>query len=218
MKRNLLRWSGLLVMLAGLPALSWAQNSKRLTVPGINNFWFVDKTVSTGGSITSRDIAMPALKKRGIKTVIDLAGGPPSAAERAATEAAGMKYLVFAINPMTLDPAPIEPFLKAASDPTNFPVFIHSGNGHRAGMALMIKRVLVDGWTIEKAGIEAAASGLIDDNAMAPVWWKFAQLVSVSKLEILSAVGAVCDRASFPRCEKTLDLQEKRAVTDRAYS
>jgi len=175
MKRNLLRWSGLLVMLAGLPALSWAQNSKRLTVPGINNFWFVDKTVSTGGSITSRDIAMPALKKRGIKTVIDLAGGAQSAAERAATEAAGMKYLVFAINPMTLDPAPIEPFLKAASDPTNFPVFIHSGNGHRAGMALMIKRVLVDGWTIEKAGIEAAASGLIDDNAMAPVWWKFAQ-------------------------------------------
>ena len=143
-------------------------------MPGINNFWLVDKTISTGGSITSRDIAMPALKKRGIKTVIDLAGGPPSAAEHAATEAAGMKYLVFAINPMTLDPAPIEPFLKAASDPTNFPVFIHSGNGHRAGMALMIKRVLVEGWTIEKAGIEAAASGLIDDNAMAPVWWKFA--------------------------------------------
>ena len=175
MKRNLLRWSGLLVMLACLPALSSAQNSKRLTVPGINNFWFVDKTVSTGGSITSRDLAMPALKKRGIRTVIDLAGGAESGAERAATEAAGMKYLVFAINPMTLDPAPIEPFLKAASDPANFPVFIHSGAGHRAGMALMIKRVLIDGWTIEKAGIQAAASGLVDDNPMAPVWWKFAQ-------------------------------------------
>ena len=131
--------------------------------------------MSTGGSVTSRDLAMPALKKRGIKTVIDLAGGAQSDAERAATEASGMKYLVFAINPMTLDPAPIEPFLKAASDPANFPVFIHSGNGHRAGTALMIKRVLVDGWTIEKAGIEAAASGLIDDNAQAPVWWKFAQ-------------------------------------------
>src|SRR6266704_21559 len=110
MKRHLLRWSGLLAMLAGLPALSWAQNSKRLTVAGINNFWFVDKTVSTGGSITSRDIAMPALKKRGIKTVIDLAGGAQSAAERAATEAAGMKYLVFAISPT--DQTPIEPFLK----------------------------------------------------------------------------------------------------------
>src|SRR5207237_1693870 len=100
MKRNLLRWSGLMVMLAGLPALSWAQNSKRLTVPGVNNFWFVDKTVSTGGSITSRDIAMPALKKRCINTVIALAGGAESGAERAATEAARLKYPVFAINPM----------------------------------------------------------------------------------------------------------------------
>src|SRR2546427_9406964 len=174
MKRNLLRWSGLLVVLAGLPALSSAQNSKRLMVPGINTFWLVDETVSRGASITSRDLAMRALKNRGIKTVIALAGGAESAAERAATEAAGMKYLVFAINPMTLDPAPIEPFLKAASDAANFPVFIHSGAGHRAAMALMIKRVLVDRWTIEKAGIEAAASGLVDDNAMASVWWKFA--------------------------------------------
>ena len=177
MKPNLLRWSGLLVALACAPAvtaLTGAQGSQRVTVPGINNFWFVDKTVSTGGSITSREMAMPALKKRGIKTVIDLAGGAQSDAERAATEAAGMKYLVFAINSTTLDPAPIEPFLKAASDPANFPIFIHSGNGHRAGMALMIKRVLVDGWTVEKAGIEAAASGLVDDNAMAAVWWKFA--------------------------------------------
>ena len=175
MKRNLLLCCAFLVVLSGLPELSFAQNSKRETVPGINNFWFVDQAVSTGGSITSRDMAMPALKKRGIKTVIDLAGGAESAAERTAAEAAGMKYLVFPINPMTLDPAPIEPFLKAASDPANFPVFIHSGAGHRAAMALMIKRVLVDGWTVEKAGIEAAASGLIDDNQMAPVWWKFAQ-------------------------------------------
>ena len=174
MNRTLVNIS-LLLFLFSLPVLSRPQNSKRVTVPGINNFWFVDKTVSTGGSITSREMAMPALKKRGIKTVIDLAGGPESEAERKATEDAGMKYLAFPINPMTLDPAPVEPFLKAASDPVNFPVFIHSGNGHRAGMALMIKRVLVDGWTIEKAGIEAAASGLIDDNAMAPVWWKFAQ-------------------------------------------
>jgi len=174
MKLSLIRWRSLLLLLLSLPTLSLAQSSKRLTISGINNFWVVDDTVSTGGTITSREMAMPALKQRGIKTVIDLAGGAQSEAERAATETAGMKYLVFAINPMTLDPAPIEPFLKAASDPANFPIFIHSGAGHRAAMALMIKRVLVDGWAIEKAGIEAAASGLIDDNAMAPVWWKFA--------------------------------------------
>jgi len=174
MKNMLFRWICLLILLAGLPALCSAQNSKRLMLAGINNFWFVDKTVSTGGTITARELAMPALKKRGIRTVIDLAGGTGSDAERAAAEAAGMKYLVFAINPMTLDPAPIEPFLKAASNSANFPIFIHSGAGHRAAMALMIKRVLMDGWTIEKSGIEAAASGLVDDNAMAAVWWKFA--------------------------------------------
>jgi protein tyrosine phosphatase (PTP) superfamily phosphohydrolase (DUF442 family) len=171
MKPNLIRWGVLLFMLASLPVMSFAQNSQRLTMPGINNFWVVNKNVSTGGTITSREMAMPALKKRGIRTVIDLAGGAQSDAERAATEAAGMKYLVFPISPTTPD---LEPFLKAANDPANFPIFIHSGAGHRAAMALMIKRVLVDGWTVEKAGIEAAASGLVDDNAMASVWWKFA--------------------------------------------
>src|SRR5581483_8952009 len=107
MKRNLPRWIGLLIVLASLPGTSFSQTSKRLTVPGINNFWVVDKNFSTGGTITGREMAMPALKKRGIKTVIDLAGGDQSNAERAATEAAGMKYLLFAINSTTLDPAPV---------------------------------------------------------------------------------------------------------------
>ena len=171
MKPNQIRWVSFLLLVAALPLALSAQTSRRLTIPGINNFWVVDETVSTGGTITSREMAMPALKQRGIKTVIDLAGGAQSDAERAATEAAGMKYLVFPISPMTLD---IEPFLKAANDPANFPIFIHSGAGHRAAMGLMIKRVLVDNWTIERASIEAASSGLIDDNAMASVWWKFA--------------------------------------------
>ena len=47
-----------------------AQSIQRLTIPGINNFWRVDQNVSTGGTITSREMAVPALKRRGIKTVI----------------------------------------------------------------------------------------------------------------------------------------------------
>ena len=152
-----------------------AQQIERLTIAGINNFWRVDANVSTGGTITSREMAVPALKRRGIRTVINLAGGAEAEAERTAVEQAGMKYFLFAIDPMTLDPAPIDPFLKAASDRANYPLFIHSGAGHRAAMAWMIKRVLVDGWTIEKAGIEAASDGLVLDNDMAPVWWKFAR-------------------------------------------
>jgi len=152
-----------------------AQAPERLTVAGINNFWRVNKDVSTGGTITAREMAVPELKKRGIKTVINLAGGPEADAEGVAVKAAGLQYYVFAINSTTLDPAPMDPFLKAAADPGIYPVFIHSGNGHRAAMAWMVKRVLLDGWTVERAGIEAASSGLVNDNEMTPRWWKFAQ-------------------------------------------
>ena len=152
----------LLVSTLGFTTTTSAQElGRRQTVPGVNNYWFVDKTISTGGSITNRDQAMPALKKLGIKTVVDLAGGAESDAEKAAAEKAGMQYLVFAINSQTLDPAPLAPMLKAISDPANYPVFIHSGNGHRAGMALYVKRVLVDGWTLERAGIQAASAGMV---------------------------------------------------------
>src|SRR5437867_12636382 len=41
---------------------------------------------------------------------------------------------------------------------------------------------------------------------------------NVAKRDISGTAGAVCDRASFPRPSETLDLLEKRAVTDRAYS
>ncbi len=173
------RWPRVAVVLAfmTLPfgAGVAAQGIQRLTVPGINNFWRVDSTVSTGGTITSREMAIPELKRRGIRSVINLAGGPEAEAERAAVESGGMKYFLFAINPQTLDPAPVGPFLEATKDRANYPLFIHSGNGHRAAMAWMIKRVVVDGWTVERAGIEAASDGLINDNPMTPVWWKFAQ-------------------------------------------
>ena len=43
-----------------------AQSIQRLTIPGINNFWHVDDTVSTGGTITSREMAVPELKRRGV--------------------------------------------------------------------------------------------------------------------------------------------------------
>ena len=152
-----------------------AQGIQRLTVPGINNFWRVDATVSTGGTITAREMAIPELKRRGIRSVINLAGGPEAEAERAAVESAGLKYFLFAINPQTLDPAPVDQFLEASRNRANYPLFIHSGNGHRAAMAWMIRRVVVDGWTVERAGIEAATDGLINDNPMTPVWWKFAQ-------------------------------------------
>src|SRR3954471_8964159 len=150
-----------------------AQTPKRLNLPGINNSWRVNKAIVTGGTIMMRDVAIPALKREHIKTVIDLAGGADSDAERAAVKAAGMQYFVFPIAPD--DSSKVEAMLKAFADPANAPVFIHSGAGHRAAMALFLRRVLVEHVDIEKAGIEAAASGLVLSNDMAPGWWKFAR-------------------------------------------
>lgn len=161
------------VLFAAIAATSSAQTIQRIQIPGINNFWRVDETVSTGGTITSREMAVPELKRRGIRSVINLAGGAEADAERTAVEAAGLKYFLFPIDPMALDRAPVDPLLKAMNDRANFPVFVHSGAGHRAAAALMLKRVLVDGWDIEKAGIQAASAGMVLNNDMAPVWWKF---------------------------------------------
>ena len=166
------------LLFAAIAALSIAgtaaaQAPKRLNLPGINNSWRVNKDVVTGGTIMMRDTAIPALKRQGVKTVINLAGGADADAEGAAVKAAGMKYFVFPIAPD--DASQVDAMLKAFSDPANAPVFIHSGAGHRAAMALFLRRVLVEHVDIEKAGIEAASAGLVLNNDMAPGWWKFAR-------------------------------------------
>jgi len=175
MKQTITARAALIAFLlcGGVTPSAYAQSIQKVMVPGINNFWRVNNTVSTGGTITSREMAIPVLKRRGIRTVINLAGGADAEAERTAVDAAGMKYLLLPIDPMALDRAPVDDILKALNDRANFPIFIHSGAGHRAAAALMIKRVMVDGWDIERAGIEAASAGMVLSNDMAPVWWKF---------------------------------------------
>ena len=61
--------------------------------------------------------------------------GPARLSPSTAVEAAGMKYFLFPIDPMALDRAPVDPLLKAMNDRANFPVFVHSGAGHRAAAA-----------------------------------------------------------------------------------
>jgi protein tyrosine/serine phosphatase len=54
----------------------------------------------------------------------------------------------------------VESFLAAVKDPANQPVYIHCGSANRVGGVWMIKRVLQDGWDLEKARTEAKAIGL----------------------------------------------------------
>src|SRR6188472_833875 len=112
MKHRTLLWVGVVVVMAMHASIAAAQ-PQRVAIAGINNFWRVDNIVSTGGTITSREMAIPILKQRGIKTVINLAGGADAEAEQKAVAAAGMKYLLYPIDPMALDNAPVEEIIKA---------------------------------------------------------------------------------------------------------
>jgi protein tyrosine phosphatase (PTP) superfamily phosphohydrolase (DUF442 family) len=153
--------------------------TRREDFPGLANYFPIDGTASNGSQFQSRALAITELSKRGFKAVIDVAGGPDAEAEGAAVRATGMKYFLLTIDlagsPGQYDPAKVEPVLKAMTDPANQPVYLHSGNGHRTAMLWMIKRVVVDGWSVEQAGAEATMIGLVNDNPAVPTQWKFAQ-------------------------------------------
>ncbi len=153
--------------------------TRREDFNGLVDYFPIDGTASNGGQFQSRDLAISELWRRGFKAVIDVGGGLDVEAEGAAVRAAGMNYVAMPIgrdgSPGEYDPAKVESVLKAMTDPVNRPVYLHSPNGHRTAMLWMIKRVLVDGWSVEQAGAEATTIGLVDDNPTVPAMWKFAQ-------------------------------------------
>ena len=164
---------------AGVATQAPKVRTRREDFPGLANYFPIDGSASNGSQFQSRDLAITELAKRGFKAVIDVAGGPDAEAEGAAVRAVGMKYFLLTIelagSTGQYDPVKVEPVLKAMTDPANQPVYLHSGNGHRTAMLWMIKRVVVDGWSVEQAGAEATMIGLVNDNAAVPGQWKFAQ-------------------------------------------
>ena len=108
--------------------------------------------------------ALDGLAKDGFKSVINL---------RLATEAnanielnashaksLGLNYIHIPFNGQQPDPKAVDQFLAAIANKANQPVYVHCGSASRVGSMWMVKRVLQDGWTIEKATEEAKLIGL----------------------------------------------------------
>jgi uncharacterized protein (TIGR01244 family) len=148
-----------LVALLAVPA---AAQVKKSEMPGIRNYSRVDATVGCGGQVDPS--AMAALKKEGFVSVINLRlpteQGADVDAGRVAAQAAGLKYIHLPFNAAMPDPKVVDDFLGAVAEKSNQPVFIHCGSANRVGAVWMIKRVLQDGWTVEKAQAEGEAIGL----------------------------------------------------------
>ena len=128
--------------------------------PSIRDFLQVNKDFCTGGQPRPEHFAV--LKSRGVKTVLNLRtpGEHRAEEEKAAVEAAGMKY--YNIPVVYREPTfeQVDEFLRITDDPANRPMFVHCTAAIRVGGFWLIRRVLRDGLTWDAALEEAKKVGL----------------------------------------------------------
>jgi uncharacterized protein (TIGR01244 family) len=151
--------AALVAAVATIPLTAQVQKQE---IAGIRNYSRVDATVGCGGA--TDPAAMSALRKEGYVSVINLRlaseDGANVDAGRAAAQAAGLKYIHLPFNAAMPDAKVIDTFLATVADKGNQPVYIHCGSANRVGGVWMIKRVLQDKWSLDRALTEAKAIGL----------------------------------------------------------
>ena len=153
------------------------QAPTREAIPGAANVTRVDATVACAGATAPE--AFPEIRKRGYVSVINLrreqepGAGIPAA--RAAAAAAGLKFVHIPVDGARPDAASADAFIKAVTDPANQPAFVHCASANRVAAMWLIKRVVVDGWDVQKATTEAETLGLTSEELR-----QFAQEYAVS--------------------------------------
>jgi uncharacterized protein (TIGR01244 family) len=135
---------------------------QKLEKPGITNFTKVDAVVACGGA--TETAALEGLKNDGFKAIINLRQASEAGANieenRARATALGLKYIHIPFNGAAPENKTVDEFLAAISDKTNQPVYIHCASANRVGAVWLVKRVLQDGWPLDKATQEAKLIGL----------------------------------------------------------
>lgn len=145
-----------------LSLVSLSQAPVKDSLPGAMNVTRVDATIACAGATTAE--AYPELKKRGFVSVVSLRRETEAGADipgaKAAAAAAGLKYIHIPIDPASITDADVDTFIKAVTDASNQPAYIHCGSANRVAALWLIKRVVVDGWDVPRATDEAVAIGL----------------------------------------------------------
>ena len=136
-----------------------SQDAKQ-ELPPIRNFFRINQDYCSGGQPRPEHLAQ--LKIEGVKVVINLRPATEHRVELEtdAAKEAGLRYINIPV--VFTDPKDdqVAEFLKITDDPNNRPAFIHCAGAIRVGAFWMIRRVLRDGWTVEKAEAEAEKIGL----------------------------------------------------------
>ena len=148
----------LLTLAIAVPVLAQTKQERA----GIVNFTQVDAVVACGGATETS--ALDGLRKDGFKTVINLRMPTEQGANieqnTAYSKEIGLNYISIPFNAQSPDTKAVDTFLGVIANKANQPVFIHCGSASRVGGMWMIKRVLQDGWAIDKATEEAKLIGL----------------------------------------------------------
>lgn len=146
--------------IAGEPSVVVPRNvrvSERLFgLPGLANVGRVAPGIIRGAQPMADGYA--TLKAMGVRTVVNLRSHHD---ERAAVEAAGMRYVAI---PMSFwwmaKPAFVRKALSVLTDPANQPVFVHCSTGlDRTGVVVAVYRMEVDEWNKADALEEMEAFG-----------------------------------------------------------
>ena len=143
-----------------LSASAFAQTKQERA--GIVNFTKVDAVVACGGA--TETAALDGLAKDGFKAVINLRLASEAnaniEANAAHAKSLGLNYVHIPFNGQQPDPKAVDQFLATIANKANQPVYIHCGSASRVGSMWLVKRVLQDGWAIDKATEEARLIGL----------------------------------------------------------
>jgi uncharacterized protein (TIGR01244 family) len=131
-------------------------------VPPIRNFIRINKEFCTGAQ--PRPEHLETLKKDGVKAIINLRQPSEHRASEEETKAKelGLRYFNIPVAFGEPKDEQVDQFLKISDDVANQPAFIHCAAGIRVGAFWMIRRVLRDGFTVDKAEQEAEQIGLRD--------------------------------------------------------
>ena len=143
-----------------LSASAFAQTKQERA--GIVNFTKVDAVVACGGA--TETAALDGLAKDGFKAVINLRLASEAnaniEANAAHAKSLGLNYVHIPFNGQQPDPKAVDQFLATIANKANQPVYIHCGSASRVGSMWLVKRVLQDGWAVDKATEEARLIGL----------------------------------------------------------
>jgi protein tyrosine phosphatase (PTP) superfamily phosphohydrolase (DUF442 family) len=129
----------------------------------IRNYLRLDHHLCTGGQPLKGHLA--TLRAEGVKAVINLRrpSEHDAVGEEADAASLGLRYFNIPVDFKRPTEENVIEFLRITDDPSNRPAFVHCAVAGRVGPFVMIRRVLRDRWTVQRA--EAEAARVSDVNA-----------------------------------------------------